>query len=155
MRNERGFTLIELIVVISIFVTLLGFITISLVNSQQTASLTSMQEVLIAELKQQQLKAMIGDTEGRSVADSYGIHFDSNRYVTFHGFAYSPGESSNSVFNLDSNTQFVNPGFDIIFSKLSGEITAAMIIELQDNTNFKLKRIHLNRYGVVTQVESL
>lgn len=155
MRNNRGFTLIEMIVAASTIVTLLGFITISLVRSQQTASLTSTEEILVVDLKQQQLKSMIGDTEGRSSSDSYGVHFDSNRYVLFHGASYSSGDTSNSVNNLDSNMRFNNAGFDIIFSKLSGEIPAATIVELQDNTNSKLKRIHLNIFGTVIQVESL
>ena len=154
MKKERGFTLIEMIVVVSTIVTLLGFITISLVRSQQTASLTSVEGILLADLKQQQLKSMIGDTEGRSDSDQYGIHFDSNKYVLFHG-DYSDGETSNSVINLDSNMQFNNPNFDIIFSKLSGTILATTTIELQDNTNSKIKRIHLNTYGNVIQVESL
>lgn len=154
MKNSAGFTLIEMIIVASIIITLLGFITINLVRSQQTASLTSIAEILLAELKQQQLKSMIGDTEGRAASDSYGIHFDSNRYVLFHG-TYSAGESSNSVVNLDSNMQFNGPGFEVIFSKLSGTISVAITIELQDNTNSQLKRIHLNKYGVITQVESL
>ena len=149
-----GFTLIELIVVVSVIVTLLGFITISLVRSQQTVSLTSTEEILISELKQQQLKSMIGDTEGRASSDSYGIHFDQAAYTLFHG-AYSAGEASNSVINLDSNMQFNNAPFDVIFSKKSGEISSATIIKLQDNTNSSLKRIHLNIYGTVTQVESL
>src|SRR3989344_2005457 len=97
---QKGFTLIEIIVVVSTIVTLLGFITISLVRSQQTASLTSVEGILLADLKQQQLKSMIGDTEGRSDSDQYGIHFDSNKYVLFHG-DYSDGETSNSVINLD------------------------------------------------------
>lgn len=154
-KNSFGFTLVELAVVISIFVTLLGFITITLVRSQQTASLTSVEEILLADLKQQQLKAMIGDTEGRPTPDLYGIHFDSNRYVTFHGSAYSSSDTSNSVINLESNMQFNSPGFDVVFSSKSGENTAPIIIELQDNTNSKLKRIHLNILGTVTQVESL
>jgi len=133
---------------------LLGFITISLVRSQQTVSLTATEEVLVADLKQQQLKSMIGDTEGRASSDSYGIHFDSNRYVLFHGSTYSSSDSANAVINLESNMQFNSPDFDIVFSKLSGTISAATI-ELQDNTNSQLKKIHLNKYGVVTQIESL
>lgn len=155
IRKSKGFTLIETIVVVSTIVTLLGFITISLVRSQQTASLTSAEEILLADLKQQQLKSMIGDTEGRSTSDSYGIHFDSSRYVLFHGTVYSSTDASNSVNDLENNMQFNNPNFDVIFSKLSGQIAAVTIIELQDNTNSKLKRIHLNIYGTVTQVESL
>ncbi len=154
MRTNRGFTLVELAVVTSIIVTLLGFITINLVRSQQTASLNSVEEILLADLKQQQLKAMIGDTEGRVISDPYGIHFDQTKYTLFHG-AYSAGDISNSVINLDSSMKFNNSGFNVICSKLKGEIPAATIIELQDNTNSKLKRIHLNIYGTVTQVESL
>lgn len=155
MKTQRGFTLIELSVAVSILVILLGFITISLIRPQETASLTAAQEVLIADLKQQQIKSMIGDTEGRTSSDLYGIHFDSNRYVTFHGSTYSPADPSNSLINLESNMQFNSPNFDVIFGKLSGAITTPVIIELQDNTNLKLRRIHLNVYGVITQVESL
>jgi prepilin-type N-terminal cleavage/methylation domain-containing protein len=153
IRTQRGFTLIELAVVIAITVILLGFITINLVRSQQGASLTSIEEILLADLRQQQLKAMIGDTEGRSTSDAYGIHFDANRYVLFHG-TYSDSENTNSVVNLEDNMQFNNPNYDVIFSRLSGA-TSAKIIELQDNTNLKLKKIHLNALGVATQVESL
>lgn len=132
----------------------MGFITINLVRSQQGASLTSVEEILLADLKQQQLKAMIGDTEGRLDSDSYGVHFDQTKYTLFHG-AYLIGASSNSVINLDNNMQFNNPNFNVIFSRLSGEIPTVAMIELQDNTNSKLKRIHLNTLGVVTQIESL
>jgi prepilin-type N-terminal cleavage/methylation domain-containing protein len=154
MRIQRGFTLIEISVVILVMATLLGFITINLVRSQQGASLTSAQEVLVVDLRQQQLKAMIGDTEGRSTSDPYGIHFDSNRYVLFHGSVYSSSDASNFTVNLDSNMQFNNPNFDVIFSKISGT-TSTSTIELRDNTNSKLKRIHLNSLGVVNQIESL
>ncbi len=146
--------MVELAVVTSIIVTLLGFITINLVRSQQTASLTSAEEILLADLRQQQIKSMIGDTEGRETTDSYGIHFDSNRYVLFHG-TYSSSDTSNPVINLDSNMQFNSIGLDIIFFKLSGTISAAATIDLQDNTNSKLGKIHINTLGVITQVESL
>lgn len=155
MRTQRGFTLIELAVVTSIIVTLLGLITINLVRSQQGISLTSVEEILIADLKQQQLKAMAGDTEGRLDSDSYGVHFDSSKYVLFHGAIYSSSDTSNSIINLENNMQFNSPGFDVIFSRKSGEIVLPAIIELQDNTNSGLKRIHLNTFGVITQVESL
>ena len=145
--------MVELAVVMTVMATLLGFITISLVRSQQGASLTSVEEILLTDLKQQQLKAMIGDTEGRADSDQYGIHFDQTKYVLFYG-AYSTGDTSNSVINLDSNMQFNNSNFNVIFSKLSGT-TSAIIIELQDKTNLSLKKIHLNSLGVVTEVESL
>ncbi len=117
--------------------------------------MTSVEEILLTDLKQQQLKAMVGDTEGRPDSDSYGVHFDSDRYVLFHGLTYSPFEPSNSIINLEDNMQFNNPDFNIVFSKISGEIAVPAIIELQDNANSRLKRINLNTLGVVTQIESL
>lgn len=144
--------MVELVVVTSIIIILLGLITISLVRSQQTASLISVTEILLADLKQQQLKAMIGDTEGRATSDSYGIHFDTNRYVLFHGSIYSSSDTSNSIIDLTDDMQFNNSDSNVLFSKLSGT-TSAVIIELQDNTNSNLKRINLNTLGVVTQVE--
>jgi prepilin-type N-terminal cleavage/methylation domain-containing protein len=153
IRTQHGFTLIELAIVIAITVILLGFITINLVRSQQGASLSAIGEILLTDLRQQQLKAMMGDTEGRSTSDSYGVHFDANRYVLFHG-TYSDSEDTNSVVNLEDNMQFNSPNYDVIFSRLSGE-TSAKIIELQDNTSLKFNRIHLNALGVATQVESL
>lgn len=134
-------------------VTLLGFITISLVRSQRTASLASAEEILLADLKQQQLKSMTGDTEGRSASDTYGIHFDQAKYTLFHG-TYLAEDAFNSEVNLGSSFQFNNPNFNVVFSRLSGA-TSAVTIELQDNTNSKLKRIHLNSLGVITQAESL
>jgi prepilin-type N-terminal cleavage/methylation domain-containing protein len=155
LKNGAGFTLIELIVVLSIMAALLGLTSINLVRSQQTASLNSAEEVLVSDLRQQQLKSMIGDTEGSLDAGPYGIYFDSNQYVLFHGATYSQSDTSNFAVNLDSNMQFNSPDFNIIFSKMSGEITTAIVIELQDKTNAQLKKIHINNFGVVTQVESL
>ena len=152
MKAQRGFTLIELIIVLSIVGILLGFTTINLSRSQQSASLNAVEQILLSDLKQQQLKAMIGDTEGRAASDLYGIHFDSNKYTLFHG-VYSEGEPYNFVINLDSNMQFNNPEYDIVFSRLSGEITGTAVIELQDKNDSKLVRIHLNTLGTATQIE--
>ena len=154
MKTQNGFTLVEMVVVVSLTVTLLSLVILNLVRSQQSVSLTSMEATLLADLRQQQLKSMNGDTEGRSTSDQYGVHFNQKDYVLFHG-TYSSGDTYNTVINLDSNMQFNNPNFDVIFSKIGGEITQATIIDLQDNTNSHIQRTHLNIYGAVTQIESL
>lgn len=154
MKIQRGFTLVEVAVVTSLIVILLGFITINLSRSQQSASLNSTQQILITDLRQQQLKAMTGDTEGRATSDTYGIHFDQASYTLFHG-TYLTTETTNSVTSLPSGMQFNNSGYDIIFQKVSGEITSAKIIELKDNRSSKLRKIHVNIFGVVAEVELL
>lgn len=154
MRNRKGFTLVELAVVTSIFVTLLGFITITLVRSQQVASLTSVEEILLADLKQQQLKAMIGDTEGRDSSGAYGISFDETAYTMFYG-TYVVGEPTNSQVNLPQNFQFESPGTNILFQKISGEISvdSTSSAVLKDTTNGNTKTVKMNQYGVIKEID--
>ena len=151
---ELGVTYIEMVVTLGIALTLLGIATISLSGAAQTASIHGTAQAIISDIKSQQIKAMVGDTEGRTQPDSYGIHFDSTQYVLFHGAAYSSADESNFAVSL-SNLRFENPGFNIIFSKTSGGLSTSVIIDLRDVPTNKLRRIHLNIYGVITQVESL
>lgn len=149
---QKGFTLVELIVAMSIMATLVGLITINLSYSERKTTLASWVQTLIADVRQQQIKAMIGDSQGRPTPDSYGIHLDTDQYVLFHGITYSPEESSNSKISLPQNLQFVNSGTDIIFAKISGEISSLSIIQLRDTTNSNTRTIRLNRYGVIAGV---
>ena len=151
-RMTSGFSLVELILVMSIMATLIGLITINLAGIQQRASLTSIVQNLISDIRQQQIKAMIGDTEGRPTASAYGIHIDSNQYVLFNGTSYDALDPSNFKVSLPSNMQFISPGSNIIFSRVSGDISAAASIQLQDTTNSNTKTIQINKYGVITSV---
>lgn len=161
MKNNRGFTsgagftLLELLVVLALAGTLLGFIIINLSSSQQNISLTSTSQVLISDLRQNQIKAMVGDTEGRSTSDSYGVHFDSDKYVFFHGTTYSSSDPSNFTVIIPSNMQFESPGFDIIFSKITGEIASITNFQLTDVTTGRGRKIYLNKLGVVDKLEIL
>ena len=155
MKQQSGVTLIELIVVLSISITLLAIATIGLSGAQQIAVTSTTGETIISDIKEQQIKSMIGDTEGRLTPDSYGVHFDTDKYVLFHGISYSAGDTSNFPVILN-NQKFVSPlPTDIVFAKISGEITASVVIQLQDIPTGKLRKIHLSQYGVVTEVESL
>ena len=102
-KLRKGFTLVEVIIVMSIMAALIGLITINLANSQQRASLTSLTQTFVSDLSGQQIKAMIGDSEGRSSSDSYGVHIDTNQYVLFHGVSYSSGDASNFKVILPAN----------------------------------------------------
>jgi prepilin-type N-terminal cleavage/methylation domain-containing protein len=156
MRAQRGFTLIELMLVMSIMAILLGFVSISLMHSQQNASSTATEGMLVADLRQQQLKSMIGDTEGRVSADQYGIHFDQTKYTLFHG-SYLDDPPSYFSINLPGTINF-NAGSrqEIIFEKINGEVyqfsSGSDQIILQDTASGSIKTIKFNKYGVVTQV---
>lgn len=149
-KKSYGFTLVELLVTIGLIGSLIGLTTISLINVQRKVTLSSTITTLISDLKEQQTKAMTGDTGGVS-KDSYGIYLDTNRYILFHGDLFSSTDPSNFAINL-ANIEFSNPGTSIVFSQVSGEIAAASNITLTDITNNQQKTIQINKYGVVTAI---
>ncbi len=151
-KLASGFTLVELIVTVTIFASLLIFTTLNVVNVKQRTSLQTTIEILIGDLRQQQLKAMVGDTEGRLIRDDYGVHFNQTSYILFHGGTYSPAGTALFTVSLGDNVQVVS-GNDIIFSRNSGEsVGGATNIVLRENTTRIQKTIYLNQYGVVTAV---
>lgn len=163
MRNERGFTLIELLISVTTFAMLIAIITINLRTAQQTATIETAVDTLLADLNQQQLKAMVGDTEGRAESSPYGIHIEGDSYTLFHD-TYSVSEPSNFSVSLPDVFQITTtfPGAQVLFEQGSGELSCFVaatctentsMITITDTTTNQQKILHLNRVGVVTEIE--
>jgi prepilin-type N-terminal cleavage/methylation domain-containing protein len=150
--TNNGVTLVELIIVMSMMGILLGLVTIALSNVRQRTTLTALTQTFVSDIRQQQIKAMAGDTQGGGAASSYGVRIDANSYVLFRGATYNPIDTTNFTVDLEDNFQFISPGIDIVFLQRSGEILIPTSVGLQDTTNSYTKTIQLNRYGVVTGV---
>lgn len=158
-RKNSGFTLIEIVIVIGMSLMLFGLITINLIRFQGNTSSQSNINILISDLKSQQLKSMLGSTEGRNANDSYGVYFLANEYILFHGATYDQNDSDNFSINLPEDVQIESttfPNNTIVFSKLSGEISGftdgantVTVRAVNINKNFV---ITFNRYGVITGV---
>lgn len=153
--NNRGFTLIEMIVIMALVVALTGFITLNVVSSQRRASLIQVSEILASDMHNQQAKAMTGDAVGGVVPTGYGIHFESNKYVLFTGSSYNALETTNTVIPVTSPASFSAIGFPnnmVVFLARSGDIanyvSGSDYVTLSEGTSGQTKTIHLNRYGV-------
>ncbi|MEN9328480.1 MAG: hypothetical protein RI947_1288 [Candidatus Parcubacteria bacterium] len=158
-NTTAGFTFVEIIVVIGILATIAGLTIMNLSGVQRRAYLNTQLTTTIADLKSQQLKAMTGDTEGRSTHDAYGIHFGSSSYTLFHGLTYNASDSSNFTINLDGNIDLTNitlPQSEIIFTSGSGELTnyiqGADAFTLRNTLNGDQKTVTINRYGVIISI---
>lgn len=154
-----GFSFIELIVVIGILATLMSIAVINLNGIQRRADIDSTLLTIITDLKQQQQKAMSGDTEGRTTHDMYGLYFQNNSYTLFHGPTYNVGDTANFVLPLDTSLQFTNVTFPqsrIIFASGSGEIVGysagSNTFSLKSIITNEQKTVTLNQYGVITAV---
>ncbi len=151
-KSQSGFTLAELLIAMAIFATLAGIATMSLVGAKQRTSLNTSIETLSADLRQQQLKSMVGDTGGRATPDQYGIHFGNSEYTLFYGSTFNLLEGSNFTIQLGDNITFVSSPSDLIFNRVSGELSSGGDIVLRDNTTKATKTLQYNKYGVVTSV---
>lgn len=157
LSDQKGFTLPELMIVFGITSMLFGIVTFNFIRFQGSTSKQSNINVLISDMKSQQLKAMLGNTEGRSANDSYGIYFLSDKYILFHGTSYDSLDNANFPVDLppDINIQSTTfPDNTIVFTKISGEIfgfsEGANTITIRALNINEDSVVSLNRYGVIT-----
>jgi len=150
----KGFTLIELMVVMAIFALITGFGALNLVNLQTKSSLAADVNTLVADIKEQQIKTMVGDMGGTASQIEFGIYFESNRYTLFRGASYS-SNPSNFPIDLSDNTTLTTsfPLSQLVFSVNSGEVlnfsAGSNQITVQDTINGDQKIITINRYGAI------
>jgi prepilin-type N-terminal cleavage/methylation domain-containing protein len=155
-QHQSGFSLLEMIIVMTLMLSLLGFITINLVKSQRSVTINTTIDTLIGDMRSQQIKAMTGETEARTNADVYGVYFTSSNYVLFHGLSYNASDTDNLTIPLDTEFTFNNPGKTIIFSRITGNVSGYSALQntitISDSTNNQQKILRYNGYGAITAV---
>lgn len=153
---SRGYTIIELLIVMGLFAVFFGFSSLNLLSVRSRTSLGTATDVLVSDLRTQQIKSMAGDTGGGAVDVNYGIYFSSNSYILFKG-TYISGDPANFTVNLDEATIATTfAGSMIIFNKGSGEVVGfdpnANTIRLTSLSSNASKIITINRFGTVTGI---
>jgi prepilin-type N-terminal cleavage/methylation domain-containing protein len=156
--SQSGVTLIELLLVMGIISILFTISSILLLNLIPKASQTTHAEVLISELRHQQLKAMVGETQGTGAPQAYGVYIASDRYVLFGGEAYDSNDPTNFVVVLEGqlqlSTNFANQ--QIVFLAGSGEVKDFDIgnnrLTLSGGPSGQTVIMEVNRYGVVYEI---
>lgn len=156
--NTQGITLIEVIIVISIVLTLFSLVFGNILNVRTNTTLNTSLTTLITDIKNQQIKSMVGDTEGRGIPDNYGIYIAGPNYALFHGKTYSSSGSANFNINADTGYQFTTtfPGNQVTFASGSGEIVSFTVgqntISVRNTRTNETKTLQLNQYGVITNI---
>jgi len=158
-QNLSGFTLTELIITLGILTILTGLTSVNLLGFYAKNTLNTSIPTLISDLKHQQLKAMVGDTEGKTSHDAYGIYFQPDRYTLFQGPTYSISGTVNFDIVLNSDLQFSNiilPSSQIVFASGSGEVVnynqSFDYVTLKNVNTDETKTVRINQYGAVIDV---
>lgn len=157
--KQKGFTLIELVIIMGILLLLFGFVMVNLLQEENIVSVNASVDILISDISSQQTKAMVGKSDGVSSGNSYGIYFESDRYTLFKGNTFSATDSANFTVMLDENIVFNNVTFPnniIVFSSLSGEVSGFTdgnnTITVANVQGQEIKTITINRYGVIKSI---
>ena len=117
----KGFTLIEILVVITIAVILFAIVVSGFSGLRQSSDLTLAVDDSISFLQEARAKTL--SSENNSI---YGVHFETSQFVLFVGNTYNPADSSNKVRALPSTIEISSfilggGGADVIFKRLTGE----------------------------------
>ena len=138
--GNRGFTLLEILIVISILVIISSIGVGSYLNYARNIEINSVTQNVIFDLKQTQSKAMTGEGSFK-----WGVHFVNSTRDYYEIFStptdYSDVSKVTTATNyLSSSISFSNPaeGFtkDIIFNKISGgTVATSIVLSSQYNTS--------------------
>src|SRR3989344_9142923 len=158
MKNNSGVALVELLVVMALLSVVFSLTFINFSGLLSSSSQTSNIDLLISDLKSQQIQAMSGNTVSPTTNDSYGIYFEQGSYTLFRGLTYSGSDPQNLTINLEPQIQFTNltlpdSGSSLVFLKGSGDIynystIPEVTITVRDTTSNYDYVIKLNKHGV-------
>ncbi|MEK7496618.1 MAG: hypothetical protein AAB657_01800, partial [Patescibacteria group bacterium] len=121
---------------------------------KQKTSLSTAVQSLITDIKEQQLKAMSGET-------TQGVYFDGDKrkYTVFKGTTYEASNTTNFTVPLGDQiiaSEINFSGSQLIFAPGSGEISNFLPgnkIVLLNTVSNEQKTIFFNKYGTIINIE--
>jgi prepilin-type N-terminal cleavage/methylation domain-containing protein len=148
--NQKGFTLIEILIAIAILVLLTYVIIGAFFSFNRNQALDKdVSKVTLALEEARQFTLFSKESS------QYGIHFDPTEVILFKGSTYSSGDPENVSTKLNSliNISTINllgGGNEVIFERLTGETNQSGTITLEDNnTPPKIKTITIEGTGLI------
>ncbi|NBV77613.1 prepilin-type N-terminal cleavage/methylation domain-containing protein [bacterium] len=133
----RGFTLLEVMVVIALSCMILALSLVVSLDTYRSAAFVNDRALLIALLQHARAQALNNVCLGNCTDGvPHGVHIDQDAYTVFQGASYNPSDSNNARF--ESNTAIVKSGIsDVIFSQLSAttSTTGDVILSFADSVS--------------------
>ncbi len=151
---RRGFTLVELMVTIGIFVVIATLTSVNFFSTYAQSTLGATEDVLIADLKTAQANAMSGQSQNGVAVPGWGIKVTGpSQYVLFPGTTYDPSNSGNRATTLPSGVTIATtfPSGQVAFTHASGEVTSFVTLQntFTVSGDISSKVVTLNQYGTI------
>ena len=100
---KKAFTLVEVLIVLTLLVIIFGMVALYSGASQVRADLNSQVAIFVSHARLQQSEAAAGKND-----QSFGIHIESGAYTLFEGSAYSSSDPGNNVMDLPPTLEIQN-----------------------------------------------
>lgn len=118
--NSKGFSALELVIVMAILAMLLASIVPSFVNFRRNSILNTETQELVTVINRARLLSVSSKND-----QQFGVHFESGKIVLFQGATYSAGATTNEehIFNSSltlSPITINGGGSEILFEKVTG-----------------------------------
>ena len=146
---KKAFTLLELVVVITLMGIMVGLSALYYQTSQVRADANTQAAVLVSYLRLAQSNAMAGNNN-----ESYGVHLGTDSYVLFEGDIYVPDADSNIEMELPPTLALQNivlngGGSDVVFTPPQGETTTYGSLEIFSSQINKIISITITSIGTI------
>lgn len=135
----HGFTLVELLLVVSLMLIMSAFVFPLGFSFYQTQKLDETGSGIISALRRAQMFAVLGTHD-----DAFGVTFTEDAYVVFEGPSYlTRTVSQDEVFPLSTLVEIVGLQ-EVVFAPLSGEPDSSGSITVSSGLHTHTIQIHSN-----------
>lgn len=150
IKKKSGFTLIELIVVIAIIAILVVTTFVGYNSFRKKTQLNITAEEIESALKLAQSKTLSSLNQ-----TNYGIHLETDSYVSFIGNTYSSAEVTNVIFDISDNLEIYNislngAGSEIIFERLTGKTDQYGSFNIRIKNTSQEKILNIESSGTIS-----
>lgn len=130
IASNRGFTLVEILVAIGIFLLILGIGIIFGIDDYQRYIFRKERDTVLTTLMKARSRAMNNFDQ-----KSHGVHIEADKFTLFRGTDFSTSDPATREVIPGSAAVAKTGAADVIFKQLSGEPTGAASITLQNGTS--------------------
>ncbi|PKM91758.1 hypothetical protein CVU82_00945 [Candidatus Falkowbacteria bacterium HGW-Falkowbacteria-1] len=139
---SRGFSLLEILLTVSILALLAGVLSPVYFSMQSRDSLEAKTETVVSSLRRAQILSMTGENDS-----SWGLKILENEVVVFEGNDYLTRDTVyDDIIKIDS--KIITSGLDeIVFNKIVGDTNDTGVVTLKSTT--QERNIDINKKGIV------
>ncbi len=153
--KNKGITILEIIIVVSITIIIVSVVTLNLSNFKKNRTLENTTSEIISFINEAR-----NNTISSLNSNNYSLHFEDDRVVLFSGSVYNSSASDNKTIIFQSSIEIseidgiglYGGGQNIVFEKITGETNnyGTITIRLKSDTNI-YNVINVSRLGVVSK----